>query len=101
MQSFIGLSIEQLKNGSFDEPQIRKPVQDERFSGSLNMDKLAAWFAFVQVVENILGNHKAKNYKKIVRNMLEKLKYFGVNMNMEIHFLYSHLDSFLENLGEC
>ena len=98
MKSFIGLSMQQLKTGFFDEPQIRKPVQDENFSGSLNMDKLIAWFAFVQAVENILGNHKAEHYRKIVRNMLEELKHFGVNM--EIHILYSHLDSFLENLGE-
>lgn len=91
--------MQQLKNGFFDEPQIRKPVQDESFSGSLNMDKLVAWFAFVQAVENILGNHKAENYRKIVRNMLEELKHFGVNM--EIHNLYSHLGSFLENLREC
>ena len=91
--------MQQLKNGFFDEPQIRKPVQDESFSVSLNMDKLVAWFAFVQAVENILGNHKAENYRKIVRNMLEELKHFGVNM--EIHNLYSHLDSFLENLREC
>ena len=99
MKSFIVLSMQQLKNGFFDEPQIRKPVQDENFSGSLNMDKLVTWFAFVQAVENILGNHKAENYRKIVRNMLEELKHFGVNM--EIHILYSHLDSFLENLQEC
>lgn len=31
--------------------------------------------------------------------MLEKLKHSGVEMNVEIHFLYSYLDRFLENLG--
>ena len=89
--------MQQLKNGIFDGPQIRKLVQNENFSDSMNMEKLAAWF-----VENIcsscrklFGNNKAENYKKIIWNMLEKLKHFGVSMNIEIHFLYSQLDCFL------
>ena len=96
--SFPDLSMEKLKNGVFDGPQIRKLMKDKNFSYSMNMDELTAWFAFAEVLENILGNHKTENYKKTVGNMLERLKHFQVNINMEIHFLHSHLDCFPEKL---
>ena len=64
----------------------------------MKMGELAAWFAFVEVLENFLGNYKTENYKKTVRNMLEEFKHYRVNMNMEIHFLHSLLDRVPENL---
>lgn len=54
-----------LKNRIFDRPQIRKLMKDENFSGSMNMDELTAWFAFAEVAENFLGNHKAEITKKL------------------------------------
>ena len=40
-------------------------MKDENFSGSMNMDELTAWFAFAEVAENFLGNHKAEITKKL------------------------------------
>ena len=84
--------MEQLENGTFNAPQIKKLMKDENFSVSMNLDELDAWFAFVEIVENSFGNHEAENYKKFVRNMLEKFKHLEVNMSMVIHFLLSHLN---------
>ena len=84
--------MEQLENGTFNAPQIKKLMKDENFSVSMNLDELDAWFAFVEIVENSFGNHEAENYKKFVHNMLEKFKHLEVNMSMVIHFLLSHLN---------
>ena len=64
--SFPGLSEEKLKAGIFDGPQIRKMINDLNFSGSMNITEKEAWFAFVDVLKNFLGNNKAANYEEIV-----------------------------------
>jgi hypothetical protein len=47
----------------------------------------------------LLGNHKDEDYKNIVRIMLENLHILGCNMSLKVHFLFSHLNLFLKNLG--
>ena len=42
---------------------------------------------------------KADNYIHLVNGMLEKFKRLNVHMSIKIHFLFSHLDRFPENLG--
>ena len=58
-----------------------------------------AWLSFVSVTKNFLSNKKADNYVHLVNDMLEKFKRLNVDMSIKIHFLFSHLDRFLENLG--
>ena len=60
-KSFPCVSMEQLENGTFNAPQIKKLMKDENFSVSMNLDELDAWFAFVEIVENSFGNHEAEN----------------------------------------
>jgi hypothetical protein len=50
-------------------------------------------------VKKFLGNIKDPLYKEIVRNMLDKFKILGCNMNLKLHFLTSNLDYFPPNLG--
>lgn len=57
------------------------------------------WNSFESVIKNFLGNHKAPNYKIIVKNLLNNLHKMGINMSYKIHFLHAHLDEFPENLG--
>ena len=45
-------------------------------------------------------NHKAANYQYVMQDLLTSYKAVGCNMSLKIHFLESHLDFFLENLGE-
>ena len=72
---------------------------DQKFCGYMNEVELAAWLSLVDVVKNFLGNYRADNYKEIVNNMLANLRILGINMSIKVHFLHSHLDHFLENLG--
>jgi len=39
-------------------------------------------------------------YKGIVAKLLSTLQGMGANLSIKVHFLYSHLDRFPENLGD-
>ena len=92
-QAFPGLTMEKLKAGIFDSPLIRQLIRD-----SMNEVELEAWRAFVLVVKNLFGNNKARNYAELV-NMLTAFRNLGCNMSVKMHYLFSHMDRFSENLG--
>ena len=91
--------MEKLKAGIIDGPHIRQLIRDPEFENSMNKVKLEAWKAFVLVMKNFLGNNKARNYTELVNNMLTALKNLGCNMSIKMHYLFSHMDQFPENLG--
>ena len=97
--AFPGLTIEKLKAGIFDGPQLCKLIRDPEFENSMNEVELEAWKAFVLVVKNFLGNNKARNYAELVANMLTAFRNLGCNMSIKMHYLFSHMDRFPENLG--
>ena len=98
-QDFPGLTMEKLKAGIFNGPQIRQLIRDPEFENSMNEVKLEAWKAFVLVVKNFLGNNKVRNYAELVNNMLTAFRNLGCNMSVKMHYLFSHMDLFPENLG--
>ena len=98
-RQFPGLSNEKLKGSIFDGPQIRMLMKDSDFTSHMNRDELNAWVSFKDVVKNFLGNHKAHNYKQLVCKMLIAYGKLGVNMSIKVHFLFSHLERFPDNLG--
>ena len=97
--AFPGLTIEKLKAGIFDGPQICQLIRDPEFENSMNEVELEAWKAFVLVVKHFLGNNKARNYAELVTNMLTAFRNLGCNMSIKMHHLFSHMDQFPENLG--
>ena len=98
-RTFPGVTIEKLKAGAFDGPQIRQLIRDRNFEESMNRTELKTWSSFVLVVKNFLGNIKALNYADLVSNMLIAFKNLGCNMSIKMHYLFSHMDRFPENLG--
>lgn len=94
------LSMEKLKAGIFDGPQIREVMKDSHFQDSMNNAEADAWSSFTLVVRNFLGNHKADNYSELVENMLSSFRQLGCIMSIKVHYLHSHLDSFPDNLGD-
>ena len=78
-RSFPGLSIEKLKAGIFDGPDIRKLMQDENFILSMNPLEADAWRGFVGVVQNFLGNRRAANFEEVIQNMLDVYQRLGAN----------------------
>jgi len=65
----------------------------------MNTLECAAWKSFVQVVNNFLGNTKAANHTKLISSMIEAFQELGCLMSMKMHFLFSHMEKFPENLG--
>lgn len=59
-----------------------------------------AWTAFINVINNFLGNKRAENYKEIVEELIASYHAMGVNMSLKIHFLHNHLNFFQPNLGD-
>lgn len=99
-QKFPQLTIEKIKGGIFDGPQIRQLTKDTQFRSSMTELESRAWTAFVSVMQNFLGNTKSENYIELVEDLLLQLKNMGCNMSIKLHFLHSHLDKFPENLGD-
>ena len=92
-QAFPGLTMEKLKAGIFDSHQR------SRVENSVNEVELKGWKAFVLVEKNFLYNNKARNKAEIVNNMLIAFRNLGCNMSVKMHYLFSHMDRFPENLG--
>ncbi len=97
---FPGLTIKKLKAGIFDGPQIRKLLKDANFVKTMSENEASDWRAFVDVLQNFLGKYKSENYKDLVSNLISTFRDIGANMNIKMHFLFSHLDRFSENLGD-
>ena len=93
-RAFPALTIQKLKAGIFDGPQIRKLIKDPYFVQSMTDRESSAWQSFVVVTQNFLENRKAENYRKLVEGMLSKFKDLDVKMSIKIHYLFSHLDRF-------
>ena len=97
--TFPGLTREKLKAGIFDGPQIRKLIRDAEYEHSMNEVELEASKAFVLVIINFLGNNKARNYAELVINTLTAFRNLGCNMNIKMHYLFSHMGRFPDNRG--
>jgi hypothetical protein len=78
-----GLTMEKLKAGNFDDPQIRQLINDPHFITSMNEIETCAWSSFVLVVKNFLGNKKADNYIQLVEDMLFHFNRLGCNMSVK------------------
>ena len=92
MKIFSCTSDEKLKTGVFDRSQIRKLIQDKEFVNAMNA---------------IESSHLLKWYtnfwETIKRPTTSVLKYFeklGTNVSIKLHYLFSHLDRFPQNLGD-
>ncbi|KAI6648813.1 hypothetical protein LOD99_7075 [Oopsacas minuta] len=94
------MSNEKLKAGIFDGPQIRSLIRNTGFVQSMTNLESSAKCAFVLVVNNFLANNKANNYINLINDMLYKFIDLDVNMSIKVHYLFSHLDRFPENLGD-
>ncbi|GBM06214.1 hypothetical protein AVEN_269619-1 [Araneus ventricosus] len=75
-------------------------MKDENFETKMKTNERKAWESFKLVITSFLGNKKDPNYKSIVEEMIKNFKISGCSMSLKVHFLYSHLDYFPENLGK-
>ena len=93
---FSGLIAAKLKEGIFVRPQIQEVLKDTDFKELLNLKELRAWEAFKSVCSGFLGNTQVPDYQACIEKLLKDM---GCRMSLKIHFLHSHLNFFLPNLG--
>ena len=73
-----GISIEKLKAGVFDGPQIRKLMNDPDFENIMNVTERKACPSFEKL------SWKSPNYAEIVQNMITNFRNLGCNMSINI-----------------
>lgn len=95
-----GVSIQKLRAGVLNGPQIRTLIKDPTFVNSMEQVEANAWQAFVLVCQNFLGNIRADNSAQLVGHMLECFRALGCRMSIKVHYLHSHFDRFPRNLGD-
>ena len=94
------ISYAKIKEGFFVEPDIRKLIDDTNITKCLSATEAAAWASFKSVVRNLLGKGKSDDHMQIIGDLLRNYRKMSVRMSLKIHFLYSHLDFFPNNLGD-
>lgn len=92
-----GLTMEKLKAGIINSPQIRLRITDPRFIVSMNEIESRDWSLFDLVVKNVLINRKGKKLHTSSRDF--HFIRFHCNMSIDVHYLHSNLDGFLYKLG--
>ena len=97
---FSGTSYEKVRAGIFDGLQIRTLIRDPAFVLHMTVVESAAWCSYVSVVKEFLGKTKADCYQDIMKQILTNFQAIGARMSIKIHYLFSHLGRFPENLGE-
>lgn len=76
---FPNLSEAKIKEGVFVGPQIKKLLNDSKFSSTLTANEAKAWSSFRSVVNGFLGNSRSSDYKKIVEDLLVNYKKIGIH----------------------
>ena len=97
---FPGTSYEKVRGGIFDGPQIRTLISDPTFVLHMTVVESAGWCPYVSVVKEFWGKTKADCYQDIVKQMLTNVQALGARMSIKVHYLFSRLGRFPENLGE-
>lgn len=69
-------------------------MKDNVFNDSLEEDELIAWDNVKAVIENVLGIHRADNWRLHVENMLQSFENISVHMSLKVHFMHHHQDHF-------
>ena len=87
---FLGLTAAKLKEGIFVGRQIREVLKDTDFEELLNLNEPRAWEVFKSVCSGL------PDYQACIEKSYEDM---GCRMSLKIHFLHSHLNFFLPNLG--
>jgi hypothetical protein len=75
-------------------------MNDRNFDEVLEKAKKTMWETLRIVFDKNLGRHKMPNYKHLTEEMLEAYRMTGCNISLKIHFLYSHWEFFLTNIGD-
>ena len=107
-EKFPWKSVEKIKIGMFNGPQIRELMKDPIFDTAPSQAELSTRQSLKSIVTNFLGNHRVGEYEKEIEELLKSFRQLRARISVKLHFLQSHLDYFPNNcrdlseeLGEC
>ena len=85
VQKLFAVTLQKVRAGVLDGPQIRQLIDDAVFTDSMNEKEAKAWRSFVSVVEKFLGNNHEDNYEELVETMLLHFQTLGCRMSIKLH----------------
>ena len=97
---FPKLSEAKIKGRIFVGSQINTMLKSKTLEEKMNETEKEAWQAFRGVVDEFLRYKKDPIYKELMKKLIKSYQNMGCRMSVKLHFLYSHLDFFQENLGD-
>ena len=72
---------------------------DSDFVNHMNRNELNVLSSFEDVVNNFLISHKESSYRELVKKTPSAVREHCPKMNNKVHFPFSHLERFPDNLG--
>ena len=75
------ISLEKLKAGIFNGPQMRELIKDSIFDDALSAAELSAWRLLKSVITNFLGNNRSAEHEKEVGKLLKNFQKLGAQGN--------------------
>lgn len=71
-------------------------MKGTQFDEALSEDELIAWDCVKAVIDNVLGSHRAENWRIYIEEMLTAFHQIHVRVSLKIHFLLCHVENFNE-----
>ena len=99
-QKLPRVTMEKLKAGIFDCPQIRELIKNASVNDTLNSAELSSWLSLKSIIANFLGNYRSTQYENVVDELMENFHQIGPRTSVKMHFHRSHLDYFKDNCGD-
>ena len=84
LQKFLQISMEKLKAGIFDSPQIRELMKDPIFDKAQSEAELSSLQSLKSVLTNFLGSVE---YEKEIEELLKSSRQLKAQMSVKLHFL--------------
>ena len=81
-------------------PQVKRLMKSNSFSEKLSTVERRAWKSFASVVEGLLGNYKADNFRETVEELVNIYGKKGCGISLKLHVLLSCIDEFKDNMGD-
>ena len=99
-QRFPQISLEQLKAGICDGPQIWVLIKGSMLSDALSAPELSAWWWIRLVITNFPGNKQSVHCMIEIAELLKKYLQLEACMSFKMYLLWSYLDYLPWNCGD-
>lgn len=97
-RAFPQPTMEKLKVGIFNSPQIRQLIKDTEIQNFMNTLKCTVWNQFSQVLDNFPENVKTAHHCLFISSRIVVFRHLACSINIKIHFCSHKYRRFQKNL---